>query len=424
MTDSLFDACLTDYSTRYQYCESKRQVERVVLRTSGRTVKTTQKVERIVTADNPCEAFDLAWLRSKRAPLCSQLRGRSIQTADLFCGAGGFALGIAEAARAMGRPVNHVLAADSGVDQRRTFVRNFRPRLFLSEPIEQWLDGRLGERLTPRELQLKRQGQSLDLVTGGPPCQGHSNLNNHTRRNDPKNALYSRMARFAEVFEPESVIIENVPGVQRDQGGVFDSTIERFQRIGYSVSHRLVRMEDLGVPQRRHRVIVIATMRRIGANQTLQSVQGRCSVCPRPVSWAIGDLLSRKPDGAFDVASTPKNVTRKRIDWLFDNHAYDLPNKLRPACHRLKEHTYNAVYGRLYWDQPAWTITTGFQSMGQGRFVHPLERRVLTAHEAARIQFIPDFMEFCFSTRSSLATMIGNAVPPRLAYLIALELLR
>jgi DNA (cytosine-5)-methyltransferase 1 len=89
------------------------------------------------------------------------------------------------------------------------------------------------------------------------------------------------------------------------------------------------------------------------------------------------------------------------------------------------DHSYKSVYGRLPWDRPAQTITTGFGSMGQGRFVHPKRRRTLTPHEAARLQFIPDHFRLDeVESKTALAEMIGNAVPPKLTYVFALELLR
>ncbi len=104
---------------------------------------------------------------------------------------------------------------------------------------------------------------------------------------------------------------------------------------------------------------------------------------------------------------------------------HDLPDRLHPACHRLKEHSYHSVYGRLFWDKPAQTITSGFGCMGQGRYVHPKEPRTITPHEAARLQFIPDFFQFGSDVpRTVLAEMIANAVPLKLTYCLPLELLR
>ena len=88
----------------------------------------------------------------------------------------------------------------------------------------------------------------------------------------------------------------------------------------------------------------------------------------------------------------------------------------RPDCHRFKDHDYRAVYGRLRADLPAPTITTGFGSPGQGRFTHPRFARTITPHEAARLQFIPDFFRFRTEKRKRLQELIGNSVPPKMAY--------
>ena len=102
------------------------------------------------------------------------------------------------------------------------------------------------------------------------------------------------------------------------------------------------------------------------------------------------------------------------MQFLLDRNRYDLPNELRPRCQQ-DAHKYASMYGRLRWNLPAQTLTSGYGSIGQGRYMHPDQPRALTAHEAARIQGFPDYFDFsACSTRSALATMIGNAVPPQL----------
>jgi DNA (cytosine-5)-methyltransferase 1 len=105
-----------------------------------------------------------------------------------------------------------------------------------------------------------------------------------------------------------------------------------------------------------------------------------------------------------------------RMDWLIENDEYDLPDQLRCDSHK-KGNTYPAVYGRMYWDKPADTITAGFTSNGQGRFTHPgaFPGRALTPHEAARIQTFPDWFQFLEKDRGVLKKAIGNAVPPLLS---------
>jgi DNA (cytosine-5)-methyltransferase 1 len=142
------------------------------------------------------------------------------------------------------------------------------------------------------------------------------------------------------------------------------------------------------------------------------------------LSWACRDLKSRKSKKTFESGPVPSKKNKRRIEHLFKKNIHDLPDSMRPDCHRLKEHSYKSVYGRLRWDTPSQTITTGFGSMGQGRYVHPSLPRTITPHEAARLQFVPDFFRFNVEERTALAEMIGNGVPPKLTYILALELLR
>ncbi|MCS7295093.1 MAG: DNA cytosine methyltransferase, partial [Dehalococcoidia bacterium] len=158
-------------------------------------------------------------------------------------------------------------------------------------------------------------------------------------------------------------------------------------------------------------------------SETLQALVKR----PAPdLRWAIADLETIR-SCPLDVPAVPSPENRRRIDYLFDQDLYELPDEIRPQCHR-DGHSYPSVYGRLRWEEPSGTITTGFMSMGRGRFVHPSQRRTLTPHEAARIQGFPD--DFIFITdplhppsRSSLAKWIGDAVPPPLAYVAVLAAL-
>ena len=98
----------------------------------------------------------------------------------------------------------------------------------------------------------------MQLGLAGPPCQGHSDLNNHTRRADPRNGLYAKVARAAAVFEPKVLCVENVPAVRNDQGGVLETTKTELERLGYLVDDEFIDMHLIGVPQRRRRHILLA----------------------------------------------------------------------------------------------------------------------------------------------------------------------
>lgn len=145
----------------------------------------------------------------------------------------------------------------------------------------------------------------------------------------------------------------------------------------------------------------------------------------RPLSWACGDLLEKYDAGStFDSSAAHSLTNQARIHYLFEHDLYNLPDDQRPDCHRLKPHTYPAVYGRMWWDRPAPTLTSGFGCCGRGRFVHPLRERTLTPHEAARLQYFPDFFDFSNMGRTGMALAIGNAVPARAGYVLAIPLLR
>lgn len=403
--------------------QERGRLVRVVRTRRGDQRHSTVSLSKRLEGNDLASAFDASWLRLSAKPT-SEGSISTVRVADLFSGCGGMSVGIDEAARALQLSVEHVLCADIDVEALATYERNFSPVHKIDSPIENHVDSALGARLSRKERDLKRALGRLDVVMGGPPCQGHSDLNNHTRREDPKNALFDRMARFAEVMEPAHVIIENVPGVRHDKAGVFDRTIEAMIRLGYSVDAGKVSALDVGVPQRRHRTVVVASRSpHVSAGFLLHTVAAHLQK-PRTVQWACEDLVDLEVRRPFDETTMPTAVSKSRIDWLFDNDEYDLPDALRPDCHRTKAHTYKSVYGRLWWQKPAWTITTGFTVMGQGRFLHPIRRRSITPHEAARLQFFPDFFDFGVSNRRGYAKQIGNAVPSKLAYVVALELLR
>ena len=359
------------------------------------------------------------WLRRAESPAPSQ--GDDFRIVDLFSGCGAMTLGAAEAVRAAGYNPLPILAVDINDKALQVYKHNFPSAEAVVQSVTDLLDGQLGDEPTPSEAALRERVGDVDLVIGGPPCQGHSDLNNHTRRNDPRNNLYLSVVRFAEIVRPTRILIENVPGVRHDQGGVVDQTIEVLEKLGYTVWSRLLKAERFGVPQRRRRYFIAASL--VGGNESLIESLERTD--ERPLSWAIDDLVDAPPSSnpTFDTSARHYPQNQRRIEYLFSNNLHDLPNTERPDCHRTKSHSYKSVYGRMFWDAPAQTITTGFGSMGQGRYVHPLRQRTMTPHEAARVQFIPDFFRFPETGRRALQQMIGNAVPPKLAYVMTLSML-
>lgn len=371
------------------------------------------------------DATDAGYLRLADKPHSSGA-GPRIRVADLFSGCGAMSLGVAEACRALGYQFVPAAAFDINSYALEVYADNFGVELASAVDLS-GLSSIIGSASTPTEVGLSRKVSEIDIVVAGPPCQGHSNLNNHTRRNDPKNGLYIKVARFAELFRPRYVIIENVPSVLNDKQGAVPRTEIAFEQLGYRVQTGVVDLSRIGVPQSRKRHVLVAAREEEEFRlQGVAEMADRHVTAPRSVEWAIGDLVDCvDADDLYNGVPNLAQVTRERIDYLFDNGLHNLPDDVRPDCHRTKNHSYPAVYGRMHWDRPAPTITSGFVTMGRGRFVHPVRRRNLTAHEAARLQFIPDFFSFAkVDKRNKLAELIGNAVPPKLSYVIALELLR
>ena len=333
----------------------------------------------------------------------------------MFAGCGGMTLGLEQAAYQEGCNLAVALAVDSDVQAIEIFKANFPTAQTHVSLVESLFAGGFRTTLTVGEKALSERVGAIDVLMGGPPCQGHSDLNNHTRRADPKNQLYLLMARAAEVLRPRVVVIENVPSVRLDRSGVLQTTSKILIDSGYTVAGEVLDLVRLGVPQRRRRFVLIASnLPSINPAHVLMTLKNAMADHQaRTVAWAIRDLLQVQKDTIYDTSSRTSDDNARRIRRLFKDRLYDLPNRYRPECHRDRDHSYVSMYGRLRWNEPAQTITTGFGSMGQGRYVHPQRRRTLTPHEAARLQTFPDWFDFGQDTpRGVLSKVIGNAVPP------------
>lgn len=306
------------------------------------------------------------------------------------------------------------LAVDLEDQALEVYKRNFptRERRVIHDDVSRLFDGQRGNRATTTERYwIKRLGP-IDLVVAGPPCQGHSDLNNSTRRNDPRNGLYLRVVRAAELLRPKVVIIENVPTVLLDKRGVVQKAIDWLHTLGYQVSERVMSLLEFGVPQLRRRHILVAT--RTG-EFCLSALDGTATSDLTAGAYLAGLEDEAALDGELfhrPARMTPEN--ERRVNYLFSKGLHDLPNSMRPKCHKDKKHAYVSMYGRIHWDKPAQTVTSGFGSMGQGRYVHPTRKRLISPHEAARLQGFPDFFDFSTAKHLTyLREMIANAVPPQ-----------
>ncbi|WP_420890544.1 DNA cytosine methyltransferase [Dietzia kunjamensis] len=361
---------------------------------------------------------------------------KTLKIVDLFSSVGGLSLGALEAASAVGLRGVPLLAAD--VDERalQVYRANIRPRQFAPESVRGMLDFRVSGSGAEAEFAYKPEvlderlsslAGSVDLVLAGPPCQGHSSLNNHSRHEDPKNLLYLTVPAAAVALNARHVVIENVPNVVADRHGVVQTTIALMRAAGYKISQGVLAADRFGWPQTRKRFFLVAS--RDSAPLPLGTVARSLSRQPLPVSWLLNDLSDRALDDADIMNSVPRlsQENAMRVAWLHKNNEHNLPNAIRPDCHK-NGTTYSATYGRMFADQPAPTITGGFLTPGRGRFIHPTQHRVLTPREAARIQGFPDWFDFSANpatppSRTEVSRWIGNAVPSILGFAATLAAL-
>lgn len=365
--------------------------------------------------------FTRNWITRKEPIAISENpNSPEVRVVDLFCGCGGLTSGIIEASLSSGFKVKIALAIDNNSNAVQIYRCNFKEYLGILEHdnIENIFPFSSSLALTEKELKLRHDIGRVNILTAGPPCQGHSDLNNSTRRKDPRNNLYLSAVQAVKVLSPEFVLIENVPTVIHSKEDVVNRTKEQLNSLNYHCREMKIDFLRLGIPQARKRHVIVASKneRLISSFWIDESKYDK----PRLVDY-IKDLEKEESNNDFmNSSGRISSTNRERIEFLFNNNLYNLPDIKRPNCHRDKKHSYKSSYGRLNYNLPAQTITSGFGSMGQGRYVHPSRKRMLTLREAARIQGFPDDFSFTkINSITDLRRMIANAVPPQLTFVFA-----
>ena len=254
-----------------------------------------------------------------------------------------------------------------------------------------------------------RVGQ-LDLLAGCPPCQGFSTLrtlNGAISTDDPRNDLLLEFQRFVEVLRPRAVMMENVPGLAEDPR--FGSFCRGMEQLGYTGEYRVLNAAEYGVPQRRRRLIYLAGMgmRIAFADKASRRMTVEDAIRGLPKSGESGDPVHDLPEHR-----TPKVMEIIRRIPKNGGSRCDLPEGLQLACHK-RCSGFKDVYGRMAWNDVSPTITSGCFNPSKGRFLHPEEDRAITMREAALLQGFPRQYRFpVTNSKSAIALMIGNALPP------------
>jgi DNA (cytosine-5)-methyltransferase 1 len=261
----------------------------------------------------------------------------------------------------------------------------------------------------------------LDLLGGCPPCQGFSTLRTHNgkkRIRDERNDLIFQFQRLILGLLPKSVMLENVPGLFRNRR--LSEFKKSLKEHGYAVIAKILNVADYGVPQRRRRLVVLAS--RYGTVGFAAKAERRLTVRD-----AIGALPPAGESG--DPLHDLKENRTPRIRKLIDAIPHDggsrtaLPRNLQLKCHRESD-GFKDVYGRMSWDRLSPTITTGCFNPSKGRFLHPCENRAITMREAALLQSFPADYQFPVEFgKINIASMIGNALPPEFIYCHARQII-
>ena len=351
--------------------------------------------------------------------LLSELHSRRVaakHTAlSLFSGCGGMSLGFNWA----GFDIKGSVELNANL--KAIYQANFPSSIDLGGDISTF-------KSTAIEQALRKIGD-VDLIIGGPPCQGFS-LSGKRDVNDPRNSLFFHYLRFVDVFRPKVAVLENVrllTSMKSPDGSlVRDQIVHEFAARGYRASLHEVNAKDYGVPQHRERAFFVATRLDLNVKPLFPipkhgkngpNLFDGLSPC-RTFADACSDLPflesgEQSADPLHAAVSHPKH----NIEWLWDVaegcSAHDNTDPaLRPPS------GYNTTYKRQVWSEPGATVQTTFGMISGCRNVHPVATRALTIREAARLQSFPD--DFVFKgTLGAIRTGIGNAVPPLLAYQIA-----
>ncbi|UUM20509.1 DNA (cytosine-5-)-methyltransferase [Mycoplasma sp. 2045] len=342
---------------------------------------------------------------------------------DIFCGAGGLSCGLDSV------PNFKTLI---GVDFDEKVLLTFKENIKGSETIH----GDLTNRDVKDKIIKLAKKKKINMIVGGPPCQGFSLKGKNLGLDDPRNFLFKEYIEIVKELEPEIFIIENVKNLINAANGYFMKQIlEEFHQLGYIINYDVLDALNFGIPQHRERAIIIGSK-----TKSILPPKGNNKIVT--VREAISDLAYlNSAEGSFESAykfspqSDYQRSMRKNSNTLYNhqatNHSEVALNKLSliPAEGDKKslpqelhgKQKFSTTWSRLVWDSYSPTIDTRFDTPSNGRNSHPVLNRAITPREAARLQSFPDTYIF-YGNKCNVCKQIGNAVPPLLAKAIAEEI--
>lgn len=339
---------------------------------------------------------------------------------DIFSGAGGFSNGFDR-----NDNFTTVVATDFDENALKTFKHNF--------PYAKTILGDITKNEVKNNIVETARNNGVNMVIGGPPCQGFSLKGKLKGLDDPRNFLFKEFVEIVRRLTPEVFVIENVKNLLSALDGFFIEQIKNeFESLGYIINFGVLNSVNFGVPQARERAIIIGSLSR--------SISLPKSILDTPVTVrdAISDLAFLNSGEGSKIQQYPNESQSqyqeklRDTDTLFNhkatNHSALALEKLMhippegdkthlPIRYHGKQ-KFSTTWSRLIWDEPSPTIDTRFDTPSNGRNSHPFLNRAITPREAARIQSFNDSFEFK-GPKTSVCRQIGNAVPPLMAQGIA-----
>ena len=337
----------------------------------------------------------------------------NINGIDLFCGAGG---------------LTHVLQR-SGITINAGFdIDEFCQYAYTQNNHSKFIKADITH-LKSSDVKKYLNTKQFTLIAGCAPCQPFSSYTNKIKRKDEKWGLINQFLRIVNDIKPDIVTMENVPNLAKQE--IFRNFVKRLKDIGYFVSFSTVYCPDYGIPQSRHRLVLLAS--KLAPINLIKPTHNKENYI------TVRDAISQLPPiqagekNSKDILHISSKLSKLNMQRMLNSKPggswRDWPECLIAECHKKSSgNTYGSVYGRMEWDKPAPTITTQCYGFGNGRFGHPEQNRALTLREAAILQSFPNNYKFVkdgsnFSMRQ-IGTLIGNAVPVKLGEIIGKSIIK
>jgi DNA (cytosine-5)-methyltransferase 1 len=341
-----------------------------------------------------------------------------LKAVDFFCGAGGVTCGFK----------NIGIKVLGGIDIDPKFKDTYElnnEAIFVNKDVSN---------LTPSELKnllsISENDDNLIFV-GCSPCQYYSNLKSDKKKSKSGRLLLDDFKEFVLYYKPGFVFIENVPGLQTKKGSPLHKFKTALSKEGYKFDQKVLNAKYYGVPQNRRRFILVASrlVNKIELPKQVRNKEKIVTVKDAIGNYEIFPQVSAGYKDQTDFQHSVANLSKLNLERVRktpqdggSRKAWAKNKKLQLECYK-KHKGHTDVYGRLFWKKPAPTITTRFLYTSTGRYTHPEQDRALSLREGATLQSFPIEYKFISNSQGLIATMIGNAVPPKLAEAVGLSII-